>query len=269
MSQEDPTSPNIPRRAFLQRSVRAATAALGLSQIEAGRRSFARSPAQAGEGGPVRVRVWCEATAPRAVYPSDVDGALADHLGRNPGRNVQRARLTAPDAGLSEAALEATDVLVWWGHLRHDDVPNDRVASVVKRVREGRLGLVALHSSCGSKPFRVLMGTPCEPGAWREDGRPEHVRVMAPAHPIARGVPNFTIPRSDMFAEPFNVPDPETVVLVSTWDQGESVRSGLTWTIDHGRVVYLRTGQDCFPVLFHPCVRLLVANACDWAAHRT
>jgi trehalose utilization protein len=128
---------------------------------------------------------------------------------------------------------------------------------------------VALHGSCASQPFRSLMGTACEPGGWREDGRPEHIRIAAPTHPIARGVAPFTIPITDMFAEPFSVPAPETVVMVSTWEKGETMRSGLTWTIGEGRVVYLRPGHDAFPVLFHPSVRQVIANASTWAAHRS
>ena len=81
---------------------------------------------------------------------------------------VARARLSDPSAGLSDEALDATDVLIWWGHLRHDEVPDDRAAAVAKRVREGWLGLVVLHSSCASKPFRKLMKTSCEPGGWRQ-----------------------------------------------------------------------------------------------------
>ena len=268
MSQDDPLAPRFERREFLQRSAGAAAAALGVFPFLAARSARAQVPAH-DSARPVRVRIWCESTAPRVVYPNDIDGALADHLSRKPGLTVQRAHLADPDAGLSDAALDATDTLIWWGHLRHDDVPNDRAAAVAKRVREGRLGLIALHSSCGSKPFRLLMGTSCEPGGWRQDGRPEHVRVMAHDHPIAHGLVDFTLPRSDMFTEPFNVPEPETVVLVSAWDQGETVRSGLTWTVDRGRVVYLRTGHESFPVLFHPGIRLLIANACDWAARRT
>jgi trehalose utilization protein len=181
---------------------------------------------------------------------------------------VARARLNDPASGLADAALDATDVLIWWGRLRHDDVPADRASAVVRRVREGRLALLALHSSCGSKPFKDLMGTSCEPSGWREDGRPEHVTIQTPDHPIVRGVAPFTVPRSDTFAEPFAVPAPESVVLVSTWDPGETVRSGLTWTIGKGRVVYLRAGHDAFPVLLHPSVRRLVANATLWAGRR-
>jgi trehalose utilization protein len=181
---------------------------------------------------------------------------------------VSRARLADSNAGLSDADLDNTDVLVWWGRLRHDDVPDDRAKAIARRVREGRLGLIALHASCASKPFRELMGMPCEPGGWREDGRPEFVKVAAPEHPIVRGVSSFVIPKTDMFAEPFAVPEPESVVLVSSWEQGETMRSGLTWSVDKGRVVYLRTGHDAYPVLFHPSVRQIIANSVAWAARR-
>ncbi|WP_165230558.1 ThuA domain-containing protein [Aquisphaera insulae] len=218
---------------------------------------------------PLRIRLWCERTAPKAVYPDDIDGALADHLGRHEGVAIARSRLGEPLAGLSDAVLDQTDVLVWWGHLRHDELPDDRAAAVVRRVQEGRLGLVSLYASCCSKPFKQLMKTSCEPGGWREDGRPEFVSVKAPNHPIARGITPFTIPRTDMYSEPFAVPEPESVVFVSSWEKGETLRSGLTWTVGKGRVAYLRTGPDSYPVLFHPSVRLAVTNSALWAGRRT
>jgi trehalose utilization protein len=217
---------------------------------------------------PVRVRVWCEGTAPRSVYPDDIDGALADQLGRQGGFIVSRGRLADPQAGLADDALDACDALVWWGHLRHDAVPDDRALAVVQRVRAGRLGFIALYSSCGSKPFKQMMSMPCEPGSWREDGRPEFVSVRAPNHPIARGISPFTIPKTDMFSEPFAVPNPETVVFVSSWEKGETLRSGLTWTIGKGRVAYLRTGPDHYPVLFHPSIRQAIVNSVRWVSHR-
>jgi trehalose utilization protein len=220
-------------------------------------------------GGPLRVRIWCEGTAPKSTYPDEIDGALADQLGRVPGLSVTKARLSDPDAGLSDADLDATDVLTWWGHVRHEEVPDDRAMAVVKRVREGRLGFVALYASCGSKPFKQMMSMTCEPGSWREDGRPEFVSVRTPGHPIARGITPFTIRKTDMFAEPFAVPPPETVVFVSSWEKGETLRSGLTWTIGSGRVAYLRTGPENFPVLFHPSIRQAVLNSVNWVAYRT
>ncbi|MFO0890235.1 MAG: ThuA domain-containing protein [Isosphaeraceae bacterium] len=229
----------------------------------------ARGEREPGHDRPIRVRVWCEATAPRSIYPDDIDGALADQFSRLPGVHVSRGRLTDPEAGLSEPVLDGSDVIVWWGRLRHEDVPDDRAAAVVQRVRDGRLGFVALYASCGSKPFRQLMSMPCEPGSWREDGRPEFVSIKAPDHPIARGISPFTIPMTDMFSEPFAVPQPDSVVFVSTWEKGETLRSGLTWTIGKGRVTYLRTGPETYPVLFHPSIRQAISNAVIWTAGRS
>lgn len=217
----------------------------------------------------MRVRVWSEGTAPKSVYPQGVEGVLAEGLSRRSTLTVSAARLDEANAGLSDADLDASDVLIWWGRLRHDDVPDDRAQAVADRVKAGKLGLVALHASYASKPFQALMGCPCEPGGWREDGRAEHVSVALPKHPIAQGVSPFTIPRTCMYVEPFHVPEPESVVLVSSWDSGETFRSGLTWSVEKGRVVYLRPGDDSFPVLFHPAIRQVIANASVWAARRT
>jgi trehalose utilization protein len=253
----------IDRRRFHRRLI-GATGAAALGWLPA--RLRAQAPPQ--PPAPVRVRIWCEGTAPREVYPEDVDGAIAGDLRKRPGLAIETARLDQPDAGLPDAVLDATDVLVWWGRLRHDEVPDARAAAIVERVRAGKLGLVALHGSFASKPFKALMGMPCSPGAWREDGSAEHVTVKDPDHPIARGVAPFTIPRTAVYAEPFAVPEPESVVLVSTWDSGETFRSGLTWTIGQGRVVYFRPGHDGFPILFHPAVRQVIFNATTWAAKR-
>jgi len=219
---------------------------------------------------PIRVRIWCEALASRSVYPDGIDGALAGSLGGLADLEVARASLDEPQAGLSDADLDAADVLIWWGRYRHDEVPDDRAEAVVERVRAGKLGLLALHASCGGKPFlRLMNSVSCEPGSWREDGKPEIVTVRSPDHPIARGIGSFTIPQSDMFSEPFAVPEPESVVFVSNWERGETVRSGMTWSVDKGRVAYLRTGSEAYPVLFHPSIRLAVANAVHWCARRS
>jgi trehalose utilization protein len=253
---------HLDRRSFLRGTAGAGVAAAGTFRFVSSRLHASTAERR------IRVLVWCEGTARRSVYPHDIDGALGEFLSRRPNLSVRRARLSDPGAGLGNDALDSSDVLIWWGRLRHDDVPAGRAAAVVERVRAGRLGFVALHGACASQPFRTLMGTECEPAHWREDGRPEHVGIAAPEHPIARGVGPFTIPKTDMFSEPFSVPAPETVVLVSSWEQGETMRSGLTWSVGDGRVVYLRPGHDAFPVLFHPSVRQVIANAAVWAARR-
>jgi trehalose utilization protein len=255
---------HVDRRSFVRRLIGAAPL------VAASRAILADDRPEPPADRPVRVRIWTEGLADRAVYPDGIDAALAAPLSKRGDVQVARARLEDPQAGLSDADLDAADVLIWWGRYRHDEVPDDRVDAVVDRVRSGKLGLLALYASCSSRPFRRLMNSmPCEPGTWREDGKPEFVAVRSPDHPIARGVAPFTIPKSDMFSEPFAVPEPDSVVFASSWEQGETVRSGMTWSVDKGRVAYLRTGSESYPVLYHPSIRQAVSNAVSWCARRS
>src|SRR5271157_4179278 len=116
---------HVDRRSF----VRHATAALlALRLFPARKASGGQDPAHE---RPLRIRIWCEGTAPHSVYPDDIDGALADQLGRQPGITVTRARLADPQVGLSDQDLDATDVLVWWGGLRRGGVRGGRGGAVV------------------------------------------------------------------------------------------------------------------------------------------
>lgn len=260
LSQSSKTlSRGLHRRSFLQ-------AAASLTAGSFCAPAFGQSPSPKGQPQPVRVRIWSEGTAPKAIYPNDIDGAIGEDFRKKSDFSVSLARLGDADAGLSDAALDATDTLVWWGRLRHDDLPESRAKAIVDRVKAGKLGFVALHGSYASKPFRGLFGPSCAPKAWREDGQPEKVDIKNPDHPIARGITGFTIPKSAMFTEPFAVPEPESVVFLSTWEKGETFRSGLTWTVGQGRVAYFRPGHDGFPIFFHPTVRQIIANAALWTA---
>lgn len=131
------------RRTFLQAGLGAAAAGLTMRAGAAPER-------------PVRVLCWAEGTAPTAVYPNDISGAVADALKAGDGFAVKTASLTDEDQGLSNAALAGTDVLFWWGHIRHRRVRDDRVEAILKRVREGGMGFVALHSAHYSKPFKRI-----------------------------------------------------------------------------------------------------------------
>lgn len=254
----------VSRRAFFEHTTALALASLATARAAKAAPQQDPAPAQP----PLRVRIWCEGTAPRNIYPDDIDGAVSQALQGQADIQFSTARLDQPDAGLPDAILQQTDVLVWWGRLKHENVPNDRSDAIVKAVRAGTLGLIALHGSYASKPFQALMGKPCEPKSWRDEGQPERIAIQTPDHPIARGVEPFTIPRTQMFAEPFEVPTPETVVLLSTWETGESFRSGLTWTVEKGRVAYLRPGDESFPVLFHPSIKQVLLNSVRWAGKR-
>lgn len=120
---------------------------------------LAFAPLLAAEPQPVRVLVWDEQQpVQKKTYEGKFLGeTIAAHLAARPGITVKNANLKDPGQGLEEAALDATDVLVWWGHERNAALTDENAARVASRVREGRLGLVALHSAHWAKPFVLLM----------------------------------------------------------------------------------------------------------------
>jgi len=219
----------------------------------------------------VRVTVWNEFRQEhtdepvRAVYPDGIHAAIAEGLRAFDGLDVRTATLDEPDAGIPDDVLDATDVLTWWGHRFHDEVPDEVVDRVHQRVLDG-MGLVVLHSGHYSRIFKRLMGTSCAL-KWREDGRRERLWVVDPAHPIADGLgESFVVAEEEMYGEHFDIPAPDELVLVSWFEGGEVFRSGCTWRRGRGRVVYLRPGHETHPTYFDANVRRLIANAARWAA---
>jgi trehalose utilization protein len=107
---------------------------------------------------PVRVLVWDERQpAQKKAYDNFLGNAIADFLAKQPGLTVKSVALDSPEQGLDEATLDATDVIVWWGHARHDKVTSEHADAVVKRVLAGKLGFVGLHSTQFAEPFMRLM----------------------------------------------------------------------------------------------------------------
>jgi trehalose utilization protein len=82
---------------------------------------------------------------------------IAAHLAKQPGITVKSVALDSPEQGLDAATLDATDVIVWWGHVRHGEVTVGHTEDVVTRVKAGRLGLIPIHSAHWSRPFVRLM----------------------------------------------------------------------------------------------------------------
>jgi trehalose utilization protein len=220
-----------------------------------------------------RVTVWGEhrqeRTDPpvRAVYPDGIHAVIAEGL-RDFGFDVRTATLDEPDQGLSDAVLAETDVLTWWGHVAHAEVDDAIVDRVQRRVLDG-MGLIVLHSGHHSKIFRRLMGTSCDLN-WREAGEPERIWVVDPAHPIAEGLgEGFTIDAEEMYGEPFDVPAPDRLVLISWFAGGEVFRSGCCYERGRGRIFYFRPGHETHPTYTHPGVRRVISNAARWAAGPT
>lgn len=218
----------------------------------------------------IRVLLWSEQTEPRDVYPTGISGALASHLNKLPNLEARTATLTDAEAGLSDATLADTDVLIWFGHRKHDQVPEAAVDRVVRHVRERGMGFIGLHSTHFAKPLKKILNAS---GAWSSyvnHGQPEQMWVVLPDHPIAKGVSDFRIPKTEIYTEPFQVPTPEAVIVEGTWEEsGHRGREVMTWTTGRGRMVYVRAGHEEYPIFHMPEMQRLVANSVEWAAGQT
>jgi len=108
---------------------------------------------------PVRVLVWDEQQPEQKPAYGDafLGETIAAHLASLPGITARCVGLDSPEQGLDAATLDQTDVLIWWGHVKHQAVHITGTERVVDRVRGGRLGLIALHSAHWARPFVRLM----------------------------------------------------------------------------------------------------------------
>src|SRR5690606_4090800 len=95
-----------------------------------------------------------------------LEQGIRQQLGRDAELQIRTATLDASEHGLSDEVLADTDVLLWWGHVAHDQVLDSVVDRVQQQVLSG-MGLIVLHSAHYSKIFRRLMGTNCSL-RWRE-----------------------------------------------------------------------------------------------------
>jgi trehalose utilization protein len=104
---------------------------------------------------PIRVLVWDEQQpAQKKGYGDQFLGqVIAAHLAKNPALQVKTATLTDPDQGITPEILDNTDVLIWWGHIKHRQVKWETGDQIVERIKANKLALIALHSAQGSTPF--------------------------------------------------------------------------------------------------------------------
>jgi trehalose utilization protein len=224
------------------------------------------------DGKKIRVLVWSERTEPASVYPDGINGAVAGFLQKDSALQVKTANISDPELGASDATLDETDVLIWFGHIKHAEVPEAVVKRIVKHVKEKGMGYLPLHSSHFALPFKALLNEIApvkDVGAWRayiDDGKPTQISITDPEHPIAQGVKGFTIPKTERYDEPFQVPGPETVVISGTYADGQHARQGLCWTIGKGRVFYFSNGHEGYPIFLQPEVQRIVTNAVHWLA---
>lgn len=225
----------------------------------------------------IKVTVWNEFSHEkhdervRAIYPDGIHAAIAEGLKKLDAEEtleVSVATLEMPEHGLTEAVLNQTDVLIWWGHRAHHEVDDAIVDRVAARVNQG-MGLVVLHSGHFSKIFIRLLGTPCTL-KWREAGERERLWVINPGHPIAKGIgPCIELPNTEMYGEPFAIPEPEEQVFISWFEGGEVFRSGNCWRRGNGKIFYFRPGHETYPIYHNPEIQRVLYNAVHYLAPTT
>ncbi|WP_123042914.1 ThuA domain-containing protein [Cohnella candidum] len=218
----------------------------------------------------VKVTIWNEylheIRNPKVaeVYPDGIHQAIASGI-RSEEFEIRTATLGEAEHGLSEQVLKETDVLIWWGHMAHDQVDDTVVNRVYRRVLEG-MGLIVLHSGHCSKIFNKLMGTPTCQLKWREADEKERLWVVDHAHPIVSGIGEYIeLPMEEMYGEHFNVPAPDELIFISWFEGGEVFRSGLTYRRGQGKIFYFRPGHETYPTYRNPEILKVISNAVRWA----
>lgn len=200
----------------------------------------------------------------REVYPEGIHGAIASFLGAE-SFQVKTATLDEAEHGLTNDVLNETDVLVWWGHIAHEEVSDEIVERVKQRVLDG-MGLIVLHSGHFSKIFKTLMGTSCDL-KWREADEKERIWIVDPSHPITEGLGEyFELEKEEMYGEHFDIPAPDQLVMVSWFEGGEVFRSGCTYQRGNGKVFYFRPGHETYPTYYNKDVQKVIVNAVRWAS---
>jgi trehalose utilization protein len=217
----------------------------------------------------MKITVWNEFAhektdeAVKAIYPDGIHMCIKRFL-EEAGYDVRTATLDDPECGLTDEVLDDTDVLFWWGHMRHGDVPDAVVERVCRHVYEG-MGLVVLHSGHASKVFRRLCGTPSDDLKWRESGDKEILWVIEQGHPITEGIgEKIVLEHEETYGEHFRVPAPDELLFISWFTGGEVFRSGCVYKRGRGKIFYFRPGHESVPTYHNKEVQKVLINAAKY-----
>lgn len=222
----------------------------------------------------IRVTIWNEYRHEKEsvdiakIYPEGIHNTIASNLKNDAEFICRTATLDEPEHGLTDEVLNNTDVLIWWGHKAHNDVSDSIVDKVKKRVLCG-MGLIVLHSGHHSKVFKSLMGTTCNL-KWREIGEKERIWIIAPNHPITKGLGEyFEIPHEEMYGEQFDIPEPDSLIMLGWFQGGEVFRSGCCYSRGYGKIFYFQPGHESYPTYYQKEVMKVISNAVKWAMPET
>ncbi|MCL2407140.1 MAG: ThuA domain-containing protein [Defluviitaleaceae bacterium] len=198
----------------------------------------------------------------RAAYPISLHDGIASAFPED-RYNVRAAEFGNIRESITPDTLAETDVLFWWGHDHHADVPDDISKLIITEVQKG-MGFVGLHSAHLSKPLTGLLGS-SGTLSWRMSDK-ERIWTTAPFHPISQGIPEyFDLNDEEVYAEPFDIPTPEDTVFIGWFGGGEVFRAGVTYRRGYGKVFYFQPGHESFPTFYNPTIQQILRNAADWA----
>ena len=219
----------------------------------------------------INVTIWNEYRHEKSdenvakLYPNGLHAAIGEFLSKNDDMKITLAALDDPAQGLPDEVLNNTDVLLWWGHMNHGEVKDDLVERIRQRVYVGGMGFIALHSAHHSKPFRAIVGTTGNL-LWG-DNQKEIIWNIMPSHPIAAGIPShFELPEEELYAEPFQIPQPDAHIFEGWYEHGYVFRTGCTFLRGAGRVFYFQPGHETCPSFYDANVQRIITNGVRWAA---
>lgn len=196
------------------------------------------------------------------LYPNGIGPAIADSLNRQD--DIEATGIHAQADELYE--LDRFDVLMAWGH--GGDAKVDWEPAVDPAVREGRLGLIPLHSiwNRGAWPnITELSGAVSPIGNVREDVDLT-VSKLTDDHPILTGVEQFEV-EDEIYFEPIELASDVTRLLIGQWAEHTSP---FAWCrqVDRGRVFYVQPGHETNPTYSHPMMQRILINGVRWVAGR-
>ena len=119
----------------------------------------------------------------------------------------------------------------------------------------------------GTVRIKLYLPNCCFP-AYADRGTPSDFRVLTPDHPIVKGIPpKFELPQTEMYADPFQVPEPDAVLFEESWKEGESFSSGLIWNLGKGKVFYFRPGHETYPIFLQKIPLQILTSTARWMGH--
>ena len=93
----------------------------------------------------------------REIHPEGIHGTLKRLVEEDEELVVRHvATLDMDECGLTREVLDDTDVLLWWAHVAHEQVPDEIAFRVRDYVWRG-MGIIFLHSAHMCKPMQLLL----------------------------------------------------------------------------------------------------------------